>query len=364
MTRGHRAHARFPIVMLAGALAGVIVLASCGSDDPTAEKKKPPVTTTTTIPIPKAPYTGLPDPTNVAQGRSSLEIKIENTPEARPQSGLDSADVVYEEVVDGGITRFWGVFNSAAPENVGPIRSVRAMDPGILAVLQGVAAFSGGTEDNVALVRAVPGVVTVDENNAADAFFREPTRPAPHNLYGKTALLWQRGGQPVPPKPLFTYLPEGATFAGGESVASFHANYDQGYDATYVWDAAASGWKRFQRTNEPFMAAGTPEVQIAPTNVIVQFVPYAGAGEGELFGSGEAWVFSNGQLTRGTWAHIYPDAATTFNDAAGQPISLTPGRTWVELFPTGRTVDLVPGPPLAPVTTTSTTLAKKPGKKS
>jgi Protein of unknown function (DUF3048) N-terminal domain/Protein of unknown function (DUF3048) C-terminal domain len=351
-----------------GALAAVLVvglvITACGDDDKDAAKKKPPSTTTTTIPIPKAPFTGLPDPTHAAQTRSSLAVKIENTPEARPQTGLDTADVVYEEVVDGGITRFWAVFNSTVPETVGPIRSVRAMDPGILSVLHGVAAFSGGTEGNVALVRAVPGLVTVDENNAADAFFREPTRQSPHNLYGRPPLLFQRGGQPVPPTPLFTYVPEGGTFAGAESVASFHANYDQGYDVTYAWDAAAGGWKRFQRTSEPFMAAGIPEVQVAPTNVIVQFVPYAGAGEGELFGSGEAWVFSNGLLTRGTWSHVYPEVATTFADAAGQPVALTPGRTWVELFPTGRTVDLVAGPPLAPTTTTSTTLAKKGDKNS
>jgi Protein of unknown function (DUF3048) N-terminal domain/Protein of unknown function (DUF3048) C-terminal domain len=355
--RGRR---RCAIAVLVMAIVGGLVLTACGDDDSQTEKRKPRATTTT-IPIPKAPFTGLPDPTGAAQTRSSLAIKIENTPEARPQSGLDRADVVYEEVVDGGITRFWAVFNSAAPENVGPIRSVRAMDPGIISVLHGVVAFSGGTEDNVALVRAVPGVVTVDENNAADAFFREPTRQAPHDLYGKPALLWQRGGQPVPPTPLFTYLPEGTGFAGAESIASFHANYDEGYDVTYTWDAAAAGWKRFQRTNEPFMAAGIPEVQVAPTNVIVQFTPYAGAGEGELFGSGEAWVFSNGQLTRGTWSHLYPEVATTFADATGQPIALTPGRTWVELFPTGRTVDLVPGAPLA---TTTTTVAKKPGKTS
>ena len=72
-------------------------------------------------------------------------MKIENTPEARPQSGLDVADVVYEEVVEGGITRFWAIFNSHAPDHVGPIRSVRRMDPDIVSPLGGVVAYSGGT---------------------------------------------------------------------------------------------------------------------------------------------------------------------------------------------------------------------------
>ena len=82
----------------------------------------------------------------VANALASLGVKIENTPEAAPAVGPRQADVVYEEVVEGGITRFWAIFNSTAPENVGPIRSVRSMDPNIVLPLGGVVAFSGGTE--------------------------------------------------------------------------------------------------------------------------------------------------------------------------------------------------------------------------
>ena len=110
-------------------------------------------------------------------------------------------------------------------------------------------------------------------------------------------------------------------------------------------------------------APGTPDVQVAPTNVIVQFISYAGAGEGNLYGEGDAWVFSNGQLVRGRWSRVYPEVATEFRDAAGQPINLTPGRTWVELVPVGRTVDLIPGPPAAPAVTTPPTTAPPKKKK-
>ncbi|HSO95040.1 MAG TPA: DUF3048 domain-containing protein, partial [Acidimicrobiia bacterium] len=98
------------------------------------------------VPAPRgvAPLTGQPD-TNGARHRPALAVKIENTPDARPQAGLDTADVVYEEQVEGGITRFWAVFNSTRPTTVGPIRSVRAMDPNLLAPLGGIAAYSGGT---------------------------------------------------------------------------------------------------------------------------------------------------------------------------------------------------------------------------
>jgi hypothetical protein len=341
-------------------VGGLLVAACGGGDDSTAAKKKAAPSTTTTIPIPKAPFTGLPDPTGVSLTRSSVAVKIENTPEARPQSGLDVADVVYEEVVDGGITRFWAVFNSEAPENIGPVRSVRAMDPQIVSPLGGVVAYSGGTEPNVAAIRAT-GLVWVDENNAGDAFFREPTRDAPHNLYARSALLWQRGGQPVPPVPLFGYVDtEKDQVFTGETVTSFHVNYELGYDVSYVWDANVGGWMRFSLTSEPFLAAGPTPTQVNATNVIVQFVPYAGFGEGDLTGPGEAWIFSNGQLVKGTWTKGFAPAITEYKDAAGAPILLTPGRTWVELVPVGRTVDVVapPPPPAPPPTVAPTTTTR------
>ena len=349
------------------AIAGGAVLASSGGSETAAPKKPTPPstsTTTTTIAIPTAPLTGLPDPGGASLTRQSLGVKIENTPEARPQTGLDVADVVYEEVVDGGVTRFWAFFNSTIPETVGPVRSVRAMDPQIVTPLGGVIAYSGGTEPNVAAIRAT-GLVWVDENNAGDAFFREPTRDAPHNLYGRPTSLLEHGGTPVPPAPLFQFLDaeQGQTFVG-EPIASLHLNYQLGYDASYVWDATVAGWKRFQRADEPFLTTGIPETQVAPANVVVQFTPYAGFGEGSLFGTGEVWVFSNGQLIKGTWSRVYPGAPPVYTDAAGAPILLTPGRTWVELFPTGRTVDLVPGPPpvTLPPTTVAPTTTTKPKK--
>ncbi|MEX0664199.1 MAG: DUF3048 domain-containing protein [Acidimicrobiia bacterium] len=343
-----------------GAALALTVGACSGEDKRAAPKPKPePSTTTTTIPVPIAPFTGLPDPEGLANSRSSVAVKIENSPDARPQSGLDVADIVYEEVVEGGITRFWAVFNSRAPDNIGPVRSVRAMDPPIVKPLGGVVAYSGGTSPNVAGVRAT-GLVWVDENNAGDTFFRDSGRYAPHNLFARSASLFERGGQPVPPRPMFTYFDKDdeAEFVG-EPILSFHVNFDQGYDVTYVWDAKRKGWLRFQGSSGPFFAVGSTftQTQVTPTNVIVQVIPYPKGAEGLSFGSGDAYVFSNGQLIRGRWSRIYPGVPTKFFDADGAPIVLTPGRTWVELLPVGRTVDVAPGAP--PTTTTSTTKAKK-----
>jgi hypothetical protein len=342
---------------LALVVVGGLVVAACGGGDSTAAKE--PASSTTTAPIPKAPFTGLPDPKGASLTRSSVAVKIENTPEARPQSGLDVADVVYEEVVDGGITRFWALFNSNAPDNIGPVRSVRAMDPQVVTPLGGVVAYSGGTEPNVAAIRAT-GLVWVDENNAGEAFFREPTRDAPHNLYARSAALWQRDGKPAPPVPLFGYVETGKDPGFiGDAVTSFHVNFDLGYDVSYVWDAKVRGWMRFSRTIEPFLAAAIVPFQVSATNVIVQFVPYAGFGEGNLIGFGEAWIFANGQLVKGTWVKPFIGSITEYKDAAGAPILLTPGRTWVELLPTGKTVDVVSPPPSSVGAPTTTTTKKR-----
>lgn len=351
-------------MILVGALAlavgAGVGLASCGARERAGGKERAAATTapsTTTVFVPIAPLTGLPDPSGVSQTRVALSVKIENTPEARPQSGLDVADVVYEEMVEGGITRFWAVFNSAAPEVVGPIRSVRSMDPDIVWPIGGVVAFSGGTPDNVASIRQAP-VVWVDENNAADAFFRERTRAAPHNLYGDSAKLWARGGEPVPPRPLFTYLGQSESFVG-EGIDQFRVGFQAGYDPTYTFDRATRAWKRSYGFTPFTDASGN---QIAPTNVIVQFVYYPRGSEGVLIGEGEAWVFSDNQLVRGRWVKPNPETPTQFLDAAGQPIRLLPGRTWVELVPTGSAVDLVPTPPPPPSTAPPPTTTTRPSK--
>jgi hypothetical protein len=334
-----------------------------GSDsatDPATLSGPTTLPTTTTVLVPTAPLTGLPDPSGVTQTRAALSVKIENSPDARPQSGLEVADVVYEEIVEGNITRFWAVFHTTAPESAGPIRSVRFMDPGIVSPLGGVIAFSGGTPANVALIRATP-TVQVDENNAGDAFFRESTRYAPHNLYGVTARLWERGGEPVPPRPLFTFLGRGETFPSTEGIDQFRVGFAAGYDPTYTWDPATRAWNRSYGA-VPFMDASGN--QVAPHNVIVQFVNYPRGAEGEVIGEGEAWVFSDGKVIRGRWSK--PDAVTptAYTYGLGAPIPLTPGRTWVELVANGTAVDLVAAPPpppttLAPASTTTTAKARK-----
>jgi hypothetical protein len=288
-----------------------------------------------------APLTGLPDPHGVARHRPALAVKIENTPEARPQAGLDVADVVYEEVVEGDITRFWAIFNSRDPIDVGPIRSVRPLDPDLIAPLGGVTVYSGGTTPNVTAIRAL-GTAWVDQTNAGAAFYRDPGRLAPHNLYARTATLWGRAA-PVPPPLLFTYTGRAAPPPTGEPVRAVTVGFTPPYDVTYTYNAASQDWTRRYGTVAQRAASGR---LITPTNVIIEFVTYPAPADAQLLGTAPdqaAWVLTDGRLVEGRWAKPSPATPTRFTDRSGAPIALRPGSTWVELLPVGAPVDVVAG---------------------
>ena len=250
-------------------VALTVAAAACGGGSTPAKKKAAPSTTTTTAGPPVAPLTGLPDPTRQSFTRPALSIKIENTPQARPQTGLDMADVVYEEVTEAGITRFLAVYNSTVPPVVGPIRSARIMDPDLFTPLGGIFVYSGGIQPTESAVSAAPGVnVIVDDGTTSTGMYRDPTKVAPHNLYAHTAVLFGKGGKPTPPPALFQYLPTGVPFQGAP-VTQFNVKYEAIYAPTYTWDPPSGTWKR-SILGAPFM--DTDGNQVAPQNVIVMFV--------------------------------------------------------------------------------------------
>lgn len=341
------------VAVLTGLLIAALV--ACGGGAGAHKVKRHAAATTTTAPRPPvAPLTGLPDPDGQSLGRPALSTKIENTPEARPQDGLDVADVVFEEITEGDITRFVAVFNSTIPDVVGPLRSVRAMDPDLVEPLGGIFAYSGGIPETVDLISHAPGVNAVDESQAGPAMFRDKTKLAPHNLFGHGQNLVDQGGQPVPVHPLFSYLDAGEVF-NGDPVAQFTVGFKQGYAVSYTFDPASHTWQRFLGLLAPSTAASGQ--QIAPTNVIVEFVgccvPSPEGGAYQTVGQGDAWVFSDGKLARGQWARADGTQPTQYVNATGAPIKLSPGRTWVEYVPAGLEypVDVTAPPPSPPPAT-------------
>jgi Protein of unknown function (DUF3048) N-terminal domain/Protein of unknown function (DUF3048) C-terminal domain len=357
--------------VLALAVAAAAVLAACGgSESKAATPKKTtttPAPTTTTVAVPTAPLTGLPDPGGASLTRPALSVKVENTPDARPQTGIDQADVVYEEVVEGDITRFVAIFNSTVPGVVGPVRSVRAEDPDIVWPIGGIFAYSGGAPVNVDAINAAP-VHAVDEDSAGAAMVRnepnQPPRNAPHNLYGLGQPLFDLGGDPKPPGPLFQYLAAGAPPVGGQGVLDFHVGFQAGYDPVWTWVAATGLWARTIQGEPQTVVGGAP---VAPANVVVQFTPYTGEAEAQTVGEGDVWVFTDGVLRTGRWVRPDKGQPAKYVDAAGNLIPLRPGRTWVELLPVGAPVDVTPAPVPAttlPPATVAPAAAKKAAKKA
>lgn len=286
---------------------------------------------TTTVPSgPPAPLTGLPSSAESAN-RCAVGVKIGNTADARPQFGLDDADVVYEEVTDGGITRLLGVFQSKAPDKVGTVRSVRPSDRTIMTPLHGVLAFSGGNEIELAAVQGMAAVL-LDEDTAGDKMFRDPKGKPPNNLYARVDRLYGACGTNGPPQPLSTYRTPKAPVAG-EPAQGVDIGYVTPFQVSWTWDGAHGSWVR-DRFGAPDVEAGGWRVRA--TNVVVMSIehspgPQAIDGTAIIEGSGPVAVFSAGHVVRGTWSRSDLAAPPTLTADDGTPIVLTPGTTWVEL---------------------------------
>lgn len=341
---------RAPLIVACALGAGLFSVTSAHADSTTTTTSSStstttthPTTTTTKPPRPTAPLTGLPYPKRLLKDHSALTIKIDNTPEAQPQYGIQDADVVYEEIVEGGITRLAAIFNSHVPSVVGPVRSVRRTDREIVFPIGGVFAFSGGAEYAVRSIETAP-VKLYDQTNAGDAMYRTPDRPAPHNLLANGILLMKKDGKPRPPPALFTYLSKSKTF-NGPPVKAFTVGFESGYAATYTWNASTKSWDRSVFGAPDVTAEG---VRISPKNVIVMTVNYVGGvgvidSYAQLIGSGPVEVFSQGRIERGTWARANLRHRAIYRTAQGKVINLTPGQTWVELMAVGESVSVTSG---------------------
>lgn len=330
-------------------IGGVAVALTMGGDDP-----PPPTTTTTTtvaettttVPPPVAPLTGLPGNGDRLE-RTALVVKIDNgEPKARPQVGINEADVVYEERVEGSVTRLLAIFHSTDSVPVGPVRSARTSDIAIFTPLNHpYFAWSGA---NPTFARRIRDAAALDVGYDAlsGEYFREPTRSAPSNLMLKstaTIMALPNEGS-APPPPLFQFRAPGQSVAHLEPAAGAAVTFGaSGGSAPTEWRWNGEGWARTQKGTPHVDAAG---VQVAPANVVIQFVEYAPSDvadqfgvlipEAQLIGEGDVWVLTGGGteepgLVQGRWKKTSLEAVTTYTDVDGKPILLTPGRTWVVL---------------------------------
>jgi hypothetical protein len=335
--------AAFVAVTLLGAACGG------GGDDDASTTTTTPESSTSTAPAVAAnanPLTGLPAEPAVA-ARGALAVKIDNAPLARPQAGINDADVVVEEGVEGGVTRFFTLFHSHDAPSVGPVRSARSTDL-LFAQQLGRPLFSySGANSVFAQQVAKAPLDDVGVGRFPTAYHREKGRPAPYNLFSETkALFGAAAGNVAPPPPLFSYRAPGEAppEAGSEPAIPVQAVWKLNITTTVVfaWDEASKTFRRATDGKPHVDAAG---VQVSPENVVFQAVNYRNTGlvdrsgaavpEAELVGEGEAWVLTAGRLIKGRWSRPTETQSTAYTFPSGETIRLTPGRTWLELVPIG-----------------------------
>ena len=283
------------------------------------------------------------------QRRPVLAIKVGNSSNERPQSGLDGADVVFEELVEGGVTRFMALYSTNQSSRVGPVRSVRTVDHKIMQPLGGLFAYSGGVPPVVDELRETPGVTDVGGDVVREAYRRDSSRPAPYNLYTTTDQLWAgRTGAP-PDKPLFDFLKasDDASEGGDADATKIEMSFaGNGSQVKYEYDEKAGVYERFTNGLPHMIQAVGGSEQLRFRNVLIQEVRTSKGSTvdrgGELttdiamLGSGSAVLFRGGKAFRGTWNRPSVNAMTTYVSSSGEPLKFAPGETIVALMPRGR----------------------------
>ncbi len=279
------------------------------------------------------PLTGQYGPALV--DRPALAVKVDNLDQARPQIGLNLTDVVYEEVVEGNLTRLIAVYHSQSPAVVGPVRSVRTSDLDVLAAYNNpLLAASGANTKVLRFLEAAP-IVNVDALEV-DEYWRSSARRAPHNLMTSPAGLWTHAPDGAGPPPVMfatsTTPTRGVPRPGGVAIDFGQATVG------WSWSAADEVWRRTQNGAAHVDSAGRP---IGAENVVILVVNYlsspadAQSPEAQTVGRGSAVYFIDGERLGGFWQRDNATDPIELVNAAGEPVVLRPGQTWVELAPPG-----------------------------
>ena len=322
-----------------GAAALIVVLLSGACDsgsDQASPEPSPTEVAETPRPDPTCPLTGEEPPRGVEVDRPAVAVKIENSPQARPQHGLETADLVFEEIVEGGITRFMAIYHCGRANDAGPVRSARFDDPKIARPFTRVIAYSGSN----GLVHKElnnRNMVLLNELNQSGAFFRVPPGTIlVHNLFARTEVLRNddRVRKVDPPRDdIFTF---GDVQDGAKKARSVSVNFNASITIEYKWQGGA--WKRYE--DGPFLT--NKGKQIAVPNVLIQqidvtnsrrLVDSAGnpSPKLDLKGKGKALLFRDGKVIKGTWQ--MKDGRPYYRTRSGDDFVFAKGPIWVELVP-------------------------------
>lgn len=272
--------------------------------------------------------------------RQVTAIQIENSPDARPQSGLKDAGVVFEAIAEGGITRFNAVFLEGQPDYIGPVRSIRPYYIDLFLPFDASIVHAGGSAEGLAKIRSL-GVKDIDHGANPSAFERIRERYAPHNLYTSMAKLdavsksrgytksefksWERKKESPASQPSATSI----------NIAISGPLYDTHYD----YNKSSNSYNR--------VMAGKPHKdlksgkQLSPKVVVALVMKYSQNGIYSVYktsGKGEMIVFQDGVAQKGFWKKGDSKSSFEFTDKDGNILALNPGQTWVTLVKTSSAV--------------------------
>lgn len=283
-----------------------------------------------------APLTGVTVPAGSATG-PSLAVKVCNSYQCSPQISLNDADIVFEELVEGGITRYVAFYQSLVPDVVGPIRSIRPTDPNIVSSFGGIVAYSGGANQGILDMIEATGLVNVTENNPNE--YRLTDRYAPYNLVLAAKNVVSENSTLAPPQQQFAYSSSANTssaFRDGIPTSNIEVTFSYEYDDSWSFDPNSNQYLRSQWGVPDMDANGT---QFSANNLIVMLVEnsiYSGnVPIANLISTGEAWVSTGGKTIHATWSKSAPTSPIKFTDDYGVTIRLSPGKTWIEMPPPG-----------------------------
>jgi Protein of unknown function (DUF3048) N-terminal domain/Protein of unknown function (DUF3048) C-terminal domain len=328
------------------AVLTAFALAACSSSSgpPQAVAPGTPQPSASVIPAkaptgPVCPLTGLPQGKHQLASRPPLAVKIDNVAPALPQAGVNRADIVVEELVEGGLTRLMAIFQCNKAATVGPIRSARISDADILALLHGsVLGFSGANPKDLPPIIAHGDTVLISQDADGQYFYRDDARPAPHNVFSSTQKILAAGiaqrHNLKAPKPLFSYGPIDSSAKRAHHISLTWPA------ATAQWTWAKNKWLRTQDGSPDRLVDGS---QVSTTNVVIMSVNIASTGLRDILGnpspldvtvgSNPVWVLRNGKMIKGTWSRKTVTSGLVLRDKQGHVINLAPGRTWIELLP-------------------------------
>lgn len=294
------------------------------------------------VDIPRHPLTGFELAGATVTG-PSIGIKIDNTAAGRPAVGITAADMVYEELVEDGVTRYLAVFHTEIPDEVGPVRSGRPQDAGLVISLGGVFVTSGVGNNNVREIIRATGLHIVEHGPAAPEdgkfFSRSNRKVAPWNLHIDAAGLAQTHAALAPPAQQFNFSTDptlSSAVVDGEDASAIRVNFSAGVQSNWEWDAPTQTYLKVLANGLPDVdASGT---QISATNILIftpNYFDVESLPTASISGTQESlFVATGGKLVRGLFdATAVGDPIVLTYGEEDKPVLLAPGKTFILLPP-------------------------------